>query len=104
MTRIRTRLSWVALGALALVSVLFVGEIVRAQTTTALTGSVAVRVQMTHDASIDLATSRLSLDKLYTTLFTTTGAGANAVNRQFTDSRTLTASATEDFGSGGCPD
>lgn len=97
MTRIRTRLAWVALSALALVSVLFVGEVVRAQTTTALTGSVAVRVQMTHDAALDLATSRLSLDKDYTIAFTTTGAGANAVNRLFTDTRTLTASATEDL-------
>jgi hypothetical protein len=97
MTRIRLYLARFALAALALVLIVTGADVLRAQTTTALTGNVAVRVQMTHDATLDLGTSRLALDKDYTIAFTTTGAGANAVNRLFTDTRTLSASATEDL-------
>lgn len=97
MTRIRFHLARFAIVALALTLIATGVDVLRAQTTTALTGNVAVRVQMTHDAALDLATSRLQLDKDYTVAFTTTGAGANATNRLFTDTRTLSASATEDL-------
>jgi len=92
--RMRTRLTGLAL--LVAVALILGLDRLTAQTTTALTGSTNISVQFTQDAALDLGSSRFPLALQYSQSWTT-GVGANQVNRLFSDSRTITASSTEDL-------
>jgi hypothetical protein len=87
------------LAAIALVAVMVVAglvDTVRAQTTTALTGTINFKVNLTQDASVSFGLSRFVLDKAFDNTFTT-GSGANQIDRLYAKQRTITASANEDL-------
>jgi hypothetical protein len=88
------------LNALVLVAVLAASSVglapLFAQTVTSMTGTVNMRVDITQQAALDLGTTTFNLSRAFENTFTF-GAGANAVNRMFSDQRTLAASATEDL-------
>jgi hypothetical protein len=71
-----------------------------AQTTTGLTGTVSLNVNLNQVAALDFGSTTFVVDKRWATTYTT-GAAAGAINRLFTDTRTLAASGTEDLDAAG---
>ncbi len=96
MTTNRVRRMMMALGALVAVVLLIDAPRVLAQATTALTGSMNLQVSLNQQAALDLGTTTFAFNRNYSTDWAT-GAGANQVNRLFTDQRTVAASSSEDL-------